>query len=281
MEIEYRGKDATGYAYPTDDGVMIHKEAKSAWNFLKTAPLFEKRAKKKMPDTLLIHTRHATQGSPKNNGNNHPIFSKGSGLCFIHNGWLLNEDDVLKNHPELDKDAEVDSETVLKLTDIFLDKGTTVTKAVRKAMAELRGAFACAMISQKYPNTLWLWKRGNPLWTAITEDKSLFIWASTKAALQDALRAVGMDKGVKLAEFPEKYILQIGPNVTRLRKLPAGPSAPAKIFTVPKMGKWEKLGEWGKAWKSDKYWVNEAGSVTSADSKYESWKDYYAADSWD
>ena len=122
LGIETRGHDATGYGYVesgSDKAVCVTKAPIKASEFLAIdGHLLAKRKLKKMPTNLLLHTRSATQGKPENNSNNHPVYSKASGLCLIHNGWAINDEEVKKNF-KLDTDAQVDTEVYLKLIEHF------------------------------------------------------------------------------------------------------------------------------------------------------------------
>jgi glucosamine 6-phosphate synthetase-like amidotransferase/phosphosugar isomerase protein len=204
LAIEQRGRHASGYAYHGKDSIMVEKADMTASDFVQAAPLFTEPFKLK-PRSILLHTRYATQGSPRNNYNNHPIYSKISGLTLIHNGWLTNEREVIAKF-NLDKDGEVDSETVLRLIEHFvLNERKRITTAIKLAMRELEGRFACALISEKYPDTLWLWRNGNPLYCYRDERTGALIFASTAELLEEALRASGFTGG-KIAGFEDRRV---------------------------------------------------------------------------
>jgi glucosamine 6-phosphate synthetase-like amidotransferase/phosphosugar isomerase protein len=149
--IEARGKHAAGYAYHDQDTTIVCKADLPASEFVEAAPMFTDPFDRR-PRTILLHARYATQGLPTNNYNNHPIYSKVTGLTLIHNGWLTNERALIAKYG-LRKDGEVDSETVLRLIEHFvLNDKKRITTAIRLAMAELEGKFACALISEKHPD---------------------------------------------------------------------------------------------------------------------------------
>ena len=185
--IEVRGRHATGYAYHDDEGsTIIVKADITASDFVEAAPLFAEPFAV-TPRTVLLHTRHATQGKASDNENNHPIYSKVTGLTLIHNGWLTNEKQILRKY-RLKKDGEVDSETILRLIEHFLlTEKKRISTAIKLAMNELEGRFACALISEKYPDALWLWTRGNPLAGYRDDTTGAFIFASTPSLLTLAL----------------------------------------------------------------------------------------------
>jgi predicted glutamine amidotransferase len=199
LSIETRGKHATGYAYIQDHATVLEKADVKASDFVQAANYFTDQSPY-VPRTLLLHARYATQGSPTINENNHPIYSKRSGLTMIHNGWLTNEAQLLKRF-RLKKDAEVDSETVLRLIEHFmLNKKKRIITAIKLAMRQLKGVFACALISERHPNTLWLWRSGYPL-VYTQAPNGAFIFASTEALLEDALKKARI-KVAKIVNFP-------------------------------------------------------------------------------
>jgi len=226
LAIERRGRHATGYAYIDDGATELVKADISARDFVKVAPMFTDEFTVR-PRAILLHTRYATQGSPSINQNNHPIHSKVSGLTLIHNGWLTNEAKILSKY-NLTKDAAVDSETVLRLIEFFIEKKKKrIITAIRLAMKELRGVFACALISAKYPDTVWLWRSGNPLHTYSCETTGAFVFASTFDLLYQAIDGADMTGGryVEFADHKvavltvkqEKLKIEIGDLVARPR----------------------------------------------------------------
>ena len=187
--IETRGRDATGYAYVSvkDGYVSLCKAPVKATDFLELkGHLLTKPKINRMPRCMILHTRAATQGKPSNNLNNHPIYSKASGLCMIHNGWISN-DDVLASELKLKRDAEVDSEIYLKLIEHQylreLDKPMQVH--VQAATSQVYGSLACAMIQGGHPDKLWVWRDSGSL--AIVQTDWGWAFASTHQALLGAL----------------------------------------------------------------------------------------------
>lgn len=207
-QIESRGRDASGYAYHGRGGdfPVVIKDDMPGGKFAQAAPLFTTR--RRMPATLLLHTRKSTGGTPKNMENNHPVFSKETGLTLVHNGWVSNEQSVL-NRFDLRKDGEVDTETLLRLIEHFSEeKNQRLVTSVQNALEQLEGPYACAMIKQGFANTLWMWRRRNPITMAIMEKPKMIVWASERKHLTAALKAAKMSaRGVH--EFPDNKVMQI------------------------------------------------------------------------
>ena len=69
--LESRGRDASGYAFIRDNNLVVHKAAVKSSDLIKT----DEWKRLKLPRIMILHTRMKTQGSEKNNNNNHPLFS--------------------------------------------------------------------------------------------------------------------------------------------------------------------------------------------------------------
>lgn len=189
LGISERGKEAAGYAYvhPQTGFVRIAKEGVSPIDFVKIpGHLLSTGDHQDMPRAMILHARFPTQGSVRNNENNHPLYSKGSGLCMVHNGWFTNEAEVAKAE-NIEQDGEVDSEVYLKLIERYA-QGCLMDTAIEKATQQLDGTSACAMIQAKKPNQLWLW-RDNFGSLSVAETEFGFVFASTPGILYAALFA--------------------------------------------------------------------------------------------
>lgn len=189
VEIESRGKDATGYAYVSDEDkhVYMAKAPVEASDFVDIkGHLLSRESVKSMPSVMILHTRFATQGSPAQNNNNHPVYSKLTGLCLVHNGWLLNEEDLVADF-SLKKDAEVDTETYLRLIEAFYRRSEikTVEHGIQEATKLTLGSVSCAMIQGGRPGTLWLWRESGDL--AIVGLDWGYVFASTEKAVIEAI----------------------------------------------------------------------------------------------
>ena len=187
LGIAERGKEAAGYAYvhPQSGFVRIAKEGVSAVDFVKIpGHLLSTESHLNMPRAMILHARFATQGSPTKNGNNHPLYTKASGLCMVHNGWFTNEDEVAKEM-NIDRDCEVDSEVYLKLIEHYA-RSALMDTAIEKATQKLSGTSACAMIQAKKVNEVWLW-RDNFGSLALAKTNFGYVFASTTDTLYRSL----------------------------------------------------------------------------------------------
>lgn len=183
-EIVSRGADATGAAWVQSDKkskkatIAVSKAPVPAYSFdpyLKTMPTTTKRA--------ILHTRWATQGSPQNNLNNHPIVS--GRIVGVHNGVLSNDRPIFDYLREVRK-AQVDSEAAFALLNRTIYSPAEVLQS-------LKGRAALAWLDARDKRDLHLARvDGSPLAIGLTKAGSL-IFASTMPLLVSACDEAGVN----------------------------------------------------------------------------------------
>ena len=247
LGIENRGRDATGFAYVSvqDKSIRLVKAPIPASTFLDVdGHTLAKSQVRTMPRMMILHTRAATQGSPMNNQNNHPIYSKRSALCMVHNGWISNDMQLLKKF-ELDQDAEVDSEVYLRLIEhnYIKDPSKGVEYSVSEATAEVTGSMACAMIQGGRTDSMWVW-RGSGMLTIGRTDWGI-VFASTKDAVIHAV--IGGSRAFdgslnKVIEPTEKtlYTIKLNGDMKEFAVKTPEPDFSSGYYTVWVNGKQEK-----------------------------------------
>lgn len=178
-DIEHRGYHATGAAWINP---------KTGKRVMSKAPLSATQYVPRMKDSLclnaqtaILHTRWATQGSPKNNSNNHPI-PRGK-IVLTHNGHVSNDKELFKQL-SVPRIAQVDSEAVAALIAFAGEHPTQL-------LPEIRGTAALAWIAQNAPNVLHLARvSSSPLYIGQTTNGSL-VYGSTEQTIENA--AIMMD----------------------------------------------------------------------------------------
>lgn len=174
--LESRGRDASGFAFLRDDNLIVHKAPirssvmvdTKQWQELELEPVL----------AFIAHTRAKTQGTEKNNKNNHPLFTK-EGLCIVHNGMIHNDAEIFGKQR---RDAEVDSEAILS---VLSAKGKG--DKIKKVFEKLEGSFAFACIDKSNPDTLILVKKDNPIELYFDEENDILYFASETDIMRDSL----------------------------------------------------------------------------------------------
>ncbi len=173
--LETRGRDASGFAFVKGGKLNVFKEA------VRSSVLVNKPAWKnlELPRIMIAHTRAKTQGTEKNNKNNHPLFDA-SGLCIVHNGMIWNDGEIFANRR---RDAEVDSIAILEV----LSKKKNGDR-FKHVFEKLEGSFAFAVIDAKNPDTLTLVKKDNPIQLYYSEYDDILYFCSEREIMQEALQ---------------------------------------------------------------------------------------------
>lgn len=178
VHIAERGKHATGFVSVNfgGKGVTLSKKDVEAAVFIgeRAQPDMEK------VQTILAHTRWATQGPQHNNENNHPVVF---GTCFAtHNGHISNDAEVVEEFDlKAHRPAEVDS---IAIPIALASCGMGSIENIKKGLEKLAGGMACAVIDPiKHPGKVVLAKGStSPLF--VLHHRTGFYWASTKEAIE-------------------------------------------------------------------------------------------------
>ena len=199
VAAECRGTDATGISYVKENKMVTFKKAKPAH---KVSLYFPKET-----TAVIGHTRFTTQGSEKQNYNNHPFEGKTSEHSFslAHNGVLYNDKELKKKYNLPETKIETDSYIAVQL----LENQKAVNFESIKTVAELvEGSFVFTILRDD--NTLFLVKGSNPITVYHFPKYGLYIYASTKEILETALFEAGFtNRKHELISMHEGEILKI------------------------------------------------------------------------
>ncbi len=141
----------------------------------------------------IAHTRWATHGVPSE-ANAHPHQS--GGVSVVHNG-------IIENHEEMRArlkargyafHSETDSEVIAHLVHSLRAEGNGLLAAVRKAVAQLRGAYAIAVVDEEDPNRMVVARMGAPLLLGMGENE-YFAASDTSALLPVTQKMVYLEEG--------------------------------------------------------------------------------------
>ncbi|MGD0282787.1 MAG: glutamine--fructose-6-phosphate transaminase (isomerizing) [Dissulfurispiraceae bacterium] len=183
--LEYRGYDSAGIAFLEDDKISVRR-CKGKINALEaiTGTLTK-------PSNLAIgHTRWATHGKPSDE-NAHP--HRSDGIVVVHNG-------IIENYVELKHalqaegftfTSETDTEVLCHLIRKHASKAP-FEAAVRRAISEIRGAYAFAVINESEPDKIIAVRKESPLVIGLG-DGEYFLASDVPAFLNHCKEVIFLD----------------------------------------------------------------------------------------
>lgn len=200
---EVRGTDATGISYVKDNKMVTFK---------KPAPAHKVKLYFPKETTAVIgHTRFTTQGSEKCNYNNHPFESE-KGFALAHNGVLYNDKELRKKYMLPDTKIETDSYIAVQLIEHF---GGADMENIKQMSEIVEGSFVFTIL--RNDNTLFLVKGSNPITIYHFAELGLYVYASTKEILENALKMVGFKYKHTEIKLTDGEILQINSDGTAMK----------------------------------------------------------------
>ncbi len=171
------------------------------------------------------HTRWATHGRPTVE-NAHPHVDCSGRLALVHNG-------IIENHAELaarldanghEIASETDSEVLVHVIEEELRRSESLLEAVRRALEDVRGSFAIAVVSSAEPGVIVAARRVSPLIFGVDERSAVL--ASDIPALLGTTR--------NLFALEDDQIVELRPGVAHVSGLDG-----SKVDPVPLTITWD------------------------------------------
>ena len=155
--LEYRGYDSAGIATLVNGGIERRRAKGKLENLLSRI-----QSEPIAGTTGIGHTRWATHGVP-NEKNAHPHATKS--VAVVHNGIIENfqvlRDELAAAGHVLASDT--DTEVVVHLITLGLERGDTPAEATKAALARLEGAFALGIVFAGEDDLMIAARQGSPL----------------------------------------------------------------------------------------------------------------------
>lgn len=203
--LEYRGYDSAGIALVGKDGKLNVYKAKGKVQNL------EDYCKDKNLEAWagIAHTRWATHGEPSDT-NAHPHYSEDGNIAIVHNGTIENYKvlkDALTQHG-CTFHSETDTEVLVQLIEyIRLTNKCSLLKAVRRALKQVVGAYAIAVVEKDNPDTIIAARQSSPLVIGIGENE-FFLASDASPFVEYTKEAVYLKDG-EVAEIKRGETLKI------------------------------------------------------------------------
>lgn len=186
--LEYRGYDSAGVALQHASGDIVVCKTKG-----KVINLESCAQGKDLSGSLgIAHTRWATHGEPSER-NAHPHYSESGEIALVHNG-------IIENYRELKRAlsaegytflSDTDTEVLVQLIEYTKKKyNLSLFRAVQKALSNVIGAYAIAVIDKNEPHCLVATRKSSPLAIGVGGDNQEFFLASDPTPMIEYTRDI-------------------------------------------------------------------------------------------
>jgi glucosamine--fructose-6-phosphate aminotransferase (isomerizing) len=186
--LEYRGYDSAGIA-------VLDGSIKRVRRVGRVAEMEAAAQADGLSGGLGIgHTRWATHGGVTE-PNAHPHVSRGE-IAVVHNGIIENHDEQRARLKTLGYafESQTDTEVIAHLVHHYLAATRDLLQATRKAVKDLVGAYAIAVVSLETPEVMTCARVGCPLLIGLGEGEN-FVASDVSAVLSSTRRVIYLDEG--------------------------------------------------------------------------------------
>jgi len=208
--LEYRGYDSAGIAVL--DGTIRRVRRVGRVAEMESAV----RAEDLRGIIGIAHTRWATHGGVTE-PNAHPHISRDE-IAVVHNGIVENHEEQRARLKALGYafDSQTDTEVVAHLIHHYFQEGRDLLEATRKAVADLRGAYALGVVALADPETMTGARMGCPLVVGLGGGEN-FLASDVSALIAQTRRVIYLEDGdvVALRRSGVRVLDKEGREVTR------------------------------------------------------------------
>ena len=187
--LEYRGYDSSGIA------VLNDRDIRRVRRTGRVAEMASAAAAEGFAATLGIgHTRWATHGGVTES-NAHPHVSHG--VALVHNGIIENHEEQRERLRALGYtfESQTDTEVIAHLIHHHLQADhDDLLGALQRAVKELTGAYALAVISRKEPERMVVARMGCPLLVGLGEGEN-FVASDVSAVISATRKVIFLEEG--------------------------------------------------------------------------------------
>ena len=189
---ETRGKDASGIAVMQGEKLNIIKKAMSSHELLKDSQ-FIRYLKENISESntnhiwITGHSRLVTNGTQYNPCNNQPVAKRN--MAFVHNGIIVNENELWDKIPELHRDYEVDTEVILETFYSKFCKSGDAKEAIDNTYKQLKGMASTLCLVQTGHYMIAASNNGS-LYQCTSMDGKLTVFASESLMLKKLINHI-------------------------------------------------------------------------------------------
>ena len=211
LRSESRGKEAAGVALASTSRLVVHKDSIAASDMLKT-PEYQRALDQGLAPyfsadeptlAALGHARLVTNGLQGIDANNQPVWR--DDVVIVHNGIVVNVDDLWAANPDIKPSADVDTEVIAALMHKAGLAGTQPAAAMAKVFSQIYGETSIGFFTRA-GKEVWLGTNTGSIHYCLNEPANGFFFTSEKRICEELTEGAGA-----LAGFAGAAIRQLMP----------------------------------------------------------------------
>ncbi len=203
---ESRGKESAGLALLSGDSIRILKQPIPASRFIRTS-VYRRvlgdiarngNGHLRHPVAVMGHSRLVTNGAQEDNRNNQPVVA--GDIVGIHNGIIVNDEELWQRFPDMQRHYEVDTEVLLSLIRRFYQEGDSLVEAAKRAFEAIDGCAAVSLFFSDFDHVLLATNNGS-LYLCQSRTTPFCLYASEEFILKQMLKSSALRKALGEYEF--------------------------------------------------------------------------------
>jgi glucosamine--fructose-6-phosphate aminotransferase (isomerizing) len=201
--LEYRGYDSCGVAVLHDGQVLVRKNVGGVEEVAQRERFLDLAGR-----VGIAHTRWATHGGVTRE-NAHPHLSCDASFAVVHNG-IIDNYRALRDRLAAEGHtfrSETDTEVVAHLCESHLASAGDPVEAFLRAVAELQGSYALALVTAHLPGRILCAKQRSPLILGLGDDGN-YVGSDFNAFIERTKRAVILEDGEVAVISAEDYFVR-------------------------------------------------------------------------
>ncbi len=200
---ESRGKDSSGLVFRNDldrefyvfkgavylNFLLKRKEVTHQIDRMLGLSCNNGMARRQNTFAVMGHSRLVTNGTQLDDENNQPVVK--DGVIGIHNGIIVNEEDLWSRHPNIHRTYEIDTEVMLALIREHMHAGWDIATAISKTVNEIFGTVAAGFFVDDLDVLTMVTNNGSLY--VLTDERELLAFASEEYFLKRMAKTMHLD----------------------------------------------------------------------------------------
>ena len=199
-----RGRDSSGLIFFENSAYKVHRADYDLQKLLKKLTLYDS-------NLVLGHSRLITNGL----GDNQPVVR--DGVCVIHNGIIVNDEEVW-NNIKTARQLQIDTEVIAAITFEYLDKNEDLSDLPGKILSMCRGVVACAIAIPRL-GKLVLFSNNGSLYVGDSETGTYFASESYPLILVNCKNVNQVREEGYIIDIPVSTDISVTDNASRKEDL--------------------------------------------------------------